>query len=79
MKVFVLCSENPDHKKGFKNLCNFAKEKTLKESEWIANYCQELNISQAKVLREKYQNQNESEMNMDSMIFDLEQYDEKNL
>ena len=32
MKVFVLCSENPDHKKGFKNLCNFAKEKTLKES-----------------------------------------------
>jgi hypothetical protein len=54
MKVLVLCSENPDHKKGFKNLCNFAKEKTLKESEWIANYCQELNLSQANVLREKY-------------------------
>ena len=39
MQAFVQNSDNLNYKKGFKNLCNFAKEKSLKESEWIADYC----------------------------------------
>ena len=39
MKQFVQNSQEPNHKKGFRNLCVFAKEKSIKESEWIADCC----------------------------------------